>query len=164
MQCNDFVCVCFLCLQADRSSSGQQRTKMAQFTLAYEFTTALRGFHVYRSEWTPQLDQSIKFKQELKNPYDKFAVAGQTNIPGKLCLVTVGQVPKEMSRHIWYAIKEGAGFSATVKSVSPKRSPLKQGGLEIIITMKAKWQNSRAIDDDKDRQYIKITNGAHLKI
>ena len=51
-----------------------------------------------------------------------------------------------MSRHIWYAIKEGAGFSATVKSVSPKRSPLKQGGLEIIITMKAKWQNSRAMD------------------
>ena len=52
----------------------------------------------------------------------------------------------EMSRHIWYAIKEGAGFSATVKSVSPKRSPLKQGRLEIIIAMKAKWQNSRSMD------------------
>jgi len=43
---------------------------MAQFTLVYEFTTALRGFHVYRSEWTPQLDQSIKFKPQLKNPYE----------------------------------------------------------------------------------------------
>ena len=69
-----------------------------------------------------------------------------TSLSGKLCLVTVGHVPKEISRHIWYAIKEGAGFSATVKSVSPKRSPLKQGGLEIIIAMKAKWQNSRSMD------------------
>ena len=33
-----------------------------------------------------------------------------------------------------------------MKSVSPKRSPLKQGGLEIIIAMKAKWQNSRSMD------------------
>ena len=45
-----------------------------------------------------------------------------------------------------YAIKEGVVFSATVKSVSPKRSPLKQGGLEINITMKVKRQNSRATD------------------
>jgi len=95
------------------------------------FTTALRGFHVYRSEWTPQLDSQLSLSKELKNPSDKFAVVGQTNIPGKLCLVTVGQ----MSRHIWYTIKEGAGFSATVKYVLPKRSPLKQGGLEISITM-----------------------------
>ena len=52
---------------------------------------------------------------------------------------------KKISCHVWYAIKEGAEFSAIVKSVSPKPSPLKQGGLE-IITMTVKWKNSRAME------------------
>ena len=30
--------------------------------------------------------------------------------------------------------------------MSPKPSPLKQGGLEIIITMTVKWQNPRAME------------------
>ena len=33
-----------------------------------------------------------------------------------------------------------------VKSVAPRPSPLLQGGLEIIITMTAKWQNSKGMD------------------
>ena len=111
---------------------------MAQITLTYVFTTALRGFHVYRSEWKPYLGQNITFKQEFKNPHDRFAVAEKTNLPRKLCAVTVGHVPREMSRHVWFALTEGAEFSATVKSVLPKPSPLKQGGLEIIITMTVK--------------------------
>ena len=51
-----------------------------------------------------------------------------------------------MSRHVWYAIREGAEFSGMVRSVEPKPSPLLQGGLEIIITMTAKWQNSKGMD------------------
>ena len=39
------------------------------------------------------------------------------------------------SHHVWYAIKDGTEFSATVKSLLPKPSPLKQSGLEIMITM-----------------------------
>ena len=100
---------------------------MAQMTLIYEFTTALRGFHVYRCEWKPYLNQPIEFKRELDNPYDRFAVAGKAKLPGKLCPVIVGHVPREMSRHIWYAIREGAEFSGVVKLVEPKPSPLLQG-------------------------------------
>ena len=51
-----------------------------------------------------------------------------------------------MSRHVWFALTEEAEFSATLKSVSPKPSPLKQGGLEIIITMTVKWQNPSAME------------------
>ena len=51
-----------------------------------------------------------------------------------------------MSRHVWYAIQEGAEFSWKVKSVSPKLSPLKQGGLEIMITMTVKWKKSKAME------------------
>ena len=115
-------------------------------TLIYEFTTALRGFHVYRCEWKPYLNQPIEFKRELDNPHDRFAVAAKTKLPGKLCAVIVGHVPREMSRHVWYAIREGAEFSGMLKSVAPRPSPLLQGGLEIIITMTAKWQNPKGMD------------------
>ena len=112
---------------------------MAQMTLFFEFTTVLRGFHVYRSEWKPHLDQFITFKQEFENPHNRFAVAGKAKLPAKFCTVTVGHVRREISRHVWYAIKEGAEVSATVKSMSPKPSPLKQGGLEIMITMNSEF-------------------------
>ena len=120
---------------------------MAQMTLFYEFTTALRGFHVYRCEWKPYLNQPIEFKRELDNPHDRFAVTGKTKLPGKLCAVIVGRVPREISRHVWYVIREGAEFSGMVKSVAPRPFPLLQGGLEIIISMTAaKWQNSKGMD------------------
>ena len=69
-----------------------------------------------------------------------------TTIPGNICTVTVGHVPREMSRHVWYAIQEGAEVSGTVKSLSPKLSPLKQGGLEIMITMTVKLKKSKAME------------------
>ena len=68
---------------------------MALMTLFFEFTTALRGFHVYHSEWKPHLDQVITFKQEFENPHDCFAVAGKAKLPGKLCAVTVGHLPRK---------------------------------------------------------------------
>ena len=42
--------------------------------------------------------------------------------------------------------KGGAEFLGMVKSVAPRPSPLLQGELEIIITMTAKWQNSKEMD------------------
>ena len=76
----------------------------------------------------------------------RFAVAGKTKLPGKLCAVVVGHVPREISRHVWYAIREGAEFSGMVQSVAPKPSPLLQGGLEIMITMTVNWKNSEGMD------------------
>ena len=108
-------------------------------TLFFEFTTALGGIHVYRSEWKPHLDELITFKQEFENPHDRFAVAGKAKLPAKFCTVTVGHVRREISRHVWYALKEGAEVSATVKAMSPKPSPLNQGGLEIMITMNSEF-------------------------
>ena len=106
---------------------------MAQVTLCYKFVTGLRGFHVYSSEWTPVLEQKITFTKEENNPHDRFAVAGKLTLKGKLCPVTVGHVPREISRHVWYAIKEGAEFSAVVKSTKRKVSPLKQGCLLLLL-------------------------------
>ena len=95
-----------------------------------KFITGLRGYQVYRSSWKPFLKQQLTFKQEKDNKHDRFAVAGQTVLPGTLFTSSVGHIPIELSRFIWYALQRGAGIRAEVKSVRHKPSPLVQGGLE----------------------------------
>ena len=66
-------------------------------------------------------------------------VAGKTMLKGKIAPVTVGHVPQELARYIWYAIMEGAKFEAVVHQEKP--SPLVQGGLE----MKAIWESQEKL-------------------
>lgn len=110
-------------------------------TSTFDFTTGLRGFHVYRDIWKPSLNQVINFKQERNNLYDRFAVAGMTKLPGTLAASIVGHIPRELSRFIWYAIEKGARISASVISTKAKLSPLVQGGLEIPVVVKVEWVN-----------------------
>ena len=71
--------------------------------------------------------QQLTLHRELHNVYDRFAVVGKTLLPGKLAPLTVGHVPREISRYIWYALQYGAMITAEVKNVHPKKSPLVQG-------------------------------------
>ena len=54
----------------------------------------LMMYHVYREVWKPVKDESITFRLEPDNEYDKWAVAG---VSGSL---TVGHVPLGASMHI----------------------------------------------------------------
>ena len=47
----------------------------------------LRGYHVYRTSWKSFLKQQLMFKQEKDNKHDRFAVAGQTILPGTIFLL-----------------------------------------------------------------------------
>lgn len=109
-------------------------------TGTFDFTTGLRGFHVYGDIWKPSLNQVITFKRG-KNRYDRFAVAGMTKLPGTLAPSVVGHMPRQLSRFIWYAIEKGARITATVISTKAKLSPLVQGGLEIPVFVKVEWEN-----------------------
>ena len=58
--------------------------------------------------------------------------------------MTVGHVPRELARYVWYciyAIMEGAKFEAVVNQEKGKPSPFVQGVLEIIIKMTATWES-----------------------
>lgn len=109
----------------------------------FEFFTALRGFHVYCNtvNWEPYVGQKISFKREHNNKYDKFAVAGQALLRGRLGEITVGHIPRELSRYTWYAMAGGAKFKAFVNDAKRRPSPLLQGGLEIQIKMEVSWLN-----------------------
>ena len=82
----------------------------AQISHIFQLPTALRGFHVYKNteNWAPYRGERIIFQQERNNPHDRFAVGGQASFPGRPRPVTVGHVPREISRHAWYAIEHGA--------------------------------------------------------
>ena len=87
----------------------------------------------------PYVGQKITFKREHNNPYDKFAVTGKVMMKGKIGLIVVGYVPRELSQYIWFSIGEGAKFEAEVHKEKPMASPLVQGGLEIPIKVSVTW-------------------------
>lgn len=113
----------------------------------FEYFTGLRGFHVYSNtvNWKPHIGQKVSFKREHNNTYDRFAVAGTTLLEGRIGAVTVGHIPRELSRYTWYAIQEGATFEATVHDTKAKPSPLIQGGLEIQIKVKVVWSQEEKL-------------------
>ena len=116
-----------------------------------KFVTALQGYHVYRTNWKPHLKQPLTFKQEKNNEHDRFAVAGQTKLPGALSPSTVGHIPLELSRYIWYALQRDASVNAEVKSANYKPSPLVQGGLEIPIEVTVRWADERGLQILKEK-------------
>ena len=46
----------------------------------------------------------LTFMPEHHNNHDRFAVAGQSFVPGRLAPVTVEHVARELSQYIWHAI------------------------------------------------------------
>ena len=56
----------------------------------------------------------------------------------KIGLIVVVDVPREISRDIWFSIGEGAKFEP-VRKEKPMASPLVQGGLKIPIKVSVTW-------------------------
>ena len=51
----------------------------------------------------------------------------------------IGHVPIEISRYLFFAINHGCPFKVRVSEQTPIRSPLVQGGQEIICMVTASW-------------------------
>ena len=98
--------------------------------MAFTFTT---------ENWNPFLEENVRFRREVGNEADRFAVAGHVRIPGRLGRVVVGHVPRELSRYIWHAMLWGCEFNASVFDPHRRRSPLGQGGLEIELEVEVWW-------------------------
>ena len=107
----------------------------------FNFKMGLRGFHFYKETENrhPYTGQTIHFRREINNEADRFAVAGLVRLDGRVGRVTVGHVPRELSRYFWHAILHGCTFSASIANPRHKPSPLTQGGLEIELDVKAWW-------------------------
>ena len=71
--------------------------------------------------------------------------------PDKLAPNIIGHIPREISRQMWYAMAKGAGFTARAINTRLKRSPLIQGGVEILIMVNVEWDNADGIRTLKEK-------------
>ena len=93
-------------------------------------SSAVRGHHVYKNRWTPYLDEVLQTWQEHGNSEDRYAVAVGNEAEGSTGLLSVGHVPRELSKVCWYFIGRGGEIGCRI-TASRRRSPLPQGGLEV---------------------------------
>ena len=59
----------------------------------------------------------------------------------RIAPVTVGHVPRELSRFVFYFIQEGGQVTGTIASTLPRISPIPKGGLELPILMHFTHEN-----------------------
>ena len=76
----------------------------------FTFSSAIRGFHVYRHSWTPHIRQHLQSKRERDNTEDHFAVAVvKVGEDGSQCVV--GHIPKELSHLLSHFLAHGGDIS-----------------------------------------------------
>ena len=111
----------------------QRKNRDMSYNKIIEFTAAVRGYHFYRRYWQPQPSQKLDCFYEEDNPFDPFAI--------KVCEIgkniTVGHLPREMSRATKFFIDRGVAITLTLTSEHYRRSPLVQGGMEIPCVVTA---------------------------
>lgn len=52
--------------------------------ITFYFICGLRGYHVYQTVWSPRLNENLATEHERNNLYDRHAIAGKKNLPGRL--------------------------------------------------------------------------------
>ena len=93
----------------------------------FQFSCAIRGFHVYRKFWSPVRGQVLDCHHEQDNVFDPYAI----KVCDKESKEIVGHLPMEISRITKYILDRGAIVTAEVTSNHYRGSPLIQGGMEV---------------------------------
>ena len=77
---------------------------MATTDVSLTFCCGLRGYHVYRTVWTPVLLETLYVIHDSDNVVDQHAIAARKRLPGSVMGSTVEHLPKEISRITGYNI------------------------------------------------------------
>ena len=74
--------------------------------IPFAFLCGLRGYHEYRSIWTPTLHEVLEAKQEPGNLYDRFAIACTKMLPSCLTEFVYGHLPKDILTIHYFTLRE----------------------------------------------------------
>lgn len=100
---------------------GHLVSTMATHSVTLE--SVIRGHHVFKEVWTPQLGEKLSLLQEKDNIHDRYAVSVVRDEE------LVGHVPREFSRAVWHFLAhDGHGYA----EVTAKRRH--GNGLEVPCT------------------------------
>ena len=94
-----------------------------------DLETFIKGHHIYKNIWTPQLDELLEVSTELDNPMDKFVVTVKKNqnIEGNLKKGKTGRFAKTL----FYFLRSDS-YSKCHAKVTWKRCNLGDGdGLQV---------------------------------
>ena len=84
----------------------------------------IRGYHVYKREWNPEIGEKFETEVEDFNEHDRYAVSVQVDNQ------TVGHMPREVSKICHYFIKHGGEITGQAIG-KRQRSIVSMKGLEI---------------------------------
>ena len=109
---------------------------------AFTATVASKGYHVYKT--TSWINAKVRDKvtidlETTASPLetDPYACAIRAKNRYFSNLITVGHVPRDISRHVHFFIKaEGGKVNENVKSLTYRPSPIPSEGLEIPRQLK----------------------------
>ena len=90
---------------------------MASNSRTLESAAAVRGFHVFRKNWKPALNEQLYYLLEPGNDYDVFSI--KTCKPDR---TTVSHLPREISRPTKFLLDRVAEIVAEIESSHYQRS------------------------------------------
>ena len=93
----------------------------------YCWVRVIRGYHVYKAIWTPEIGKILQCKQERGNLEDSYTVSVMKDY------TIVGHVPHEKSHVMWYFIKHNLVVTCQVTN---QQNMVK--GLHILLYWKWK--------------------------
>ena len=82
---------------------------MAAFQLTV--STAVRGYHVYKDVWFPELAETFHCQQDTNNKHDRYAVSVFVSADA---LETVGHLPREISKVCFYFLQHDGSIRGEV--------------------------------------------------
>ena len=77
---------------------------------SFEFTAAIRGFHIYQKVWQPELNDTLVCIHERGNEFDAFSVKTVRADHNAI----VGHLPREISRPTKYLLDRGVIVKAII--------------------------------------------------
>ena len=125
---------------------------------SFKAKIASRGYHVFKESSWSNAKEGDEVKVELEtnkssNKIDPYACVIRAKEEYFKGWKTVGHIPREMSRHVYFFIKsEGGSVNGTVISTKYRTSPIPTGGLEIPLLQT--FSCSKAIDFGKMKTFV----------
>ena len=120
--------------------------------IEYKAVIASRGYHVYKdTTWSnAKLKEQVKVELETSKSstdIDPYACAVKAKHSYFNGWKTVGHVPRELSRYIYFFIKEEQGtVDGVLNSLNYKPSPIPAGGLEVPLLLRFSCPNPETIE------------------
>ena len=108
---------------------------------SFQCVIASRGYHVYKeTSWSDAtIGEDVKVELETNKrsiETDPYSCAIKAKHKYFIGWKTVGHIPREISRYVYFFIKEEGGkVIGTLKSLAYKPSPIPSGGLEVPLTL-----------------------------